>query len=479
VIEMADDARTVILVPRRADGGPRDRIWAWCRARWERLHPELPIVEGHHTVGPFSRSAAINEAARLAGDWDHAVVVDADVFLPPAQVREAIERATTTGRVTWAFQRWRGLSRAATERLLRPDPAHERGLFGPDGLPGWDGTGLGIEALVERTNPVSWSCCFVVPRTVWDAVGGFDERFRGWGWEDMAFRSVVTTLHGHERIDGDLYHWWHPRSVEREPARSEHRPEYEANQALGRRYMAAAEAGDVGTLEGLVAGARATRAGITVLVLTNGRREYLERCIASLEAMVSGPVIRRRIWDDSGDVTFRAWLRETYPAYHVMPTRVRNAGYTEAMGGIWRYVAARPGGYAFLVEEDFTFERPVDLAQLAAVLDADRNLTQVALLRQPCYPREIEAGGIVEEAPDDFTTRRLDGLAWLEHRRFFTTNPTLFRRSLCEVPWPSGAHSEARFGERLNEDPDNRFALFGDGTPWVRHIGDRRTGRGY
>ena len=61
--------RTVILVPRR-DGNPeRDAVWAWVRAWWSREFPDLPIVEGHHDTGLFNRSAALNIASRLAGEW--------------------------------------------------------------------------------------------------------------------------------------------------------------------------------------------------------------------------------------------------------------------------------------------------------------------------------------------------------------------------------------------------------------------------
>ena len=89
--------RTVFLVPRRADGGHRDKVWAWCRRRWETLFPDVPIYEGHHDEGLFNRSAAINNAARAAdadGHWDLAIVIDSDVLLPLTQVRAAINVRT-------------------------------------------------------------------------------------------------------------------------------------------------------------------------------------------------------------------------------------------------------------------------------------------------------------------------------------------------------------------------------------------------
>ena len=60
--------RVVFLVPRRADDGHRDELWRYARKRWEALFPEWPVFEGHHDVGPFNRSAAVNLAADLADE---------------------------------------------------------------------------------------------------------------------------------------------------------------------------------------------------------------------------------------------------------------------------------------------------------------------------------------------------------------------------------------------------------------------------
>ena len=58
--------RTVFLVPRREDNGHRDKLWEYCRTRWESYFPDIPIYEGHHDAGPFNRSAAVN---RVSSTW--------------------------------------------------------------------------------------------------------------------------------------------------------------------------------------------------------------------------------------------------------------------------------------------------------------------------------------------------------------------------------------------------------------------------
>jgi GT2 family glycosyltransferase len=54
----------------------------------------------------------------------------------------------------------------------------------------------------------------VVSRAAFEEVGGYDERFVGWGWEDTSFAIALEKLCGPQtRVPGPLYHLWHP-SVE-------------------------------------------------------------------------------------------------------------------------------------------------------------------------------------------------------------------------------------------------------------------------
>ena len=86
----------VILVPRRGGYPDRDRLWAFCRTWWLNDFPDWEIHEGEGPEGPFCRSHAINEAATKAGDWDVAVIIDADVLLDPHAVRAAVDLAVAT-----------------------------------------------------------------------------------------------------------------------------------------------------------------------------------------------------------------------------------------------------------------------------------------------------------------------------------------------------------------------------------------------
>lgn len=194
---MPTEPRVVILVPRRAGVADRDRLWAFTREWWERDHPDWPIVEGHHTEGLFNRSLAVNAAATSAGRWDVAVIIDSDVLCNKRAVETAVDMARAMKVMVVAFHQRLHLNKDTTARVLG-------GFRGS-----WESAGM-----IERVYDDQWSSCVVVPRTLWDDVGGFDPQFVGWGYEDDAFRWACETIADKPmlRVSGKLWHLWHEAS---------------------------------------------------------------------------------------------------------------------------------------------------------------------------------------------------------------------------------------------------------------------------
>ena len=450
--------RVVVLVPRRGDGGWRDRLWAFCRRWWEAAHPEWTIVEGDHLDGPFNRAAAVNAAARAAGEWDVAVVLDADVILHPETVARAVRDAHESGCAWLPFAQRCSLSRPATQRLL-------------SGSLGWP---IPIKEAVERQ---AWnvSTCVVVPRSAWDAVGGFDERFVGWGGEDDAFHAALAVTVGVCRGKGEAWHLWHEASLHRSDEVL-----YRQALALADRYSACAgidrrRPGIVRPPGDAMARLLAEDRGddqVVVVCLTNGRRpKLLAETIESFGAMVSGPVGRRLIVGDGCRPLFPGW--ET--------TTISGGNYRRAMREAVRRAIGSGQPWVFWLEDDWSFCRPVDLRAFQAVMEADPSIVQMSLQRQAWYRPEKQVGGIFATSPGAFDQR--DG--WVAHRRYWTQNPMLTRRStLAEHPWPQVPQSEWRFAELvLGADPDRVAGVWGalDDDPWVTHLGKVRAGsaRGY
>jgi hypothetical protein len=222
---------------------------------------------------------------------------------------------------------------------------------------------------------------------------------------------------------------------------------------------------------------------IALLVMTDGRRDCIARTIPSALAQLDGSITRRIIHDDSGDTEYRAWLMGNFPTFEIVGPPHGRSGFGGAISSAWDYIATNvEEPFVFHLEDDFTFNRSVDLTDMAVVLDLNPHIVQVALRRQPWNPEEREAGGIVELHPGDYKDCRVGGMDFLTHRRFFTTNPSLYRRKLCEQPWPNGCNSEGRFSiDLFTADPAACSAFFGarDSGEWVTHIGNERIGTGY
>ncbi|QWY83991.1 n-acetylglucoseaminyltransferase [Microbacterium phage A3Wally] len=182
-----------ILVPRRDDHGRRDEIWEGLKTQvWNGCQ----VFEGYHEgPGPFNRSAAINAAAEAAGDWRLAIIADADSLLADmGRLWGATATALRENRLVIPHSRWVNVEEDEADAFLQTAKPPLR----------WR------KDRVRYNNTVS--SFLIVPRDVWDAVNGFDERFVGWGFEDNAFMHAVDTMtEGHIRLEGDVYHLAHER----------------------------------------------------------------------------------------------------------------------------------------------------------------------------------------------------------------------------------------------------------------------------
>jgi hypothetical protein len=189
-------------------------------ARYRELLPAADVVDVDTEHELFCLAGVRNLGVRLAerGGYDVAVLADADTLPEREPLLAAIEAAQTSGRVHLPYTEYRSLRADGTAQY-------------------WAGTPL--EDCNHLTVAAACSGVFVTTPATWWSVGGQDERFRGWGMEDVAFLVAHRTLLGSDpvRHDGRVYALHHESATK-------HGPQYDANVALYQRYLVAAETGD-------------------------------------------------------------------------------------------------------------------------------------------------------------------------------------------------------------------------------------------
>lgn len=169
--------RIAVCVPFRPSHPDRVRNFARVRQGWD--FAGLPVHTGDCN-GHWKRALAVNAACAQAADADVLFVSDSDILLddPVGQTLAACRAALEHNAYAVAFT-----------TLVYLD-------------------GKGEEFWRQS---MIWGGVFAVPRSLYDEVGGFDERFRGYGSEDKGFLVCASTLGGpKQRMQGVAYHLDHP-----------------------------------------------------------------------------------------------------------------------------------------------------------------------------------------------------------------------------------------------------------------------------
>lgn len=153
-----------------------------------------PEVYGHlvtSDVRPFPKAQLVNHAVHEV-TAPVVLLVDADTVVPAAQILEAVRLAGEAPGLVFAFDHYQRLTRAATARVLAGEHCHP----GPSWIE-WSRHDAGSHG------------CIVVQRESFLAVDGYDERFAGWGYEDLDLNRRMAERWPLRRVPGDLYHLWH------------------------------------------------------------------------------------------------------------------------------------------------------------------------------------------------------------------------------------------------------------------------------
>ena len=175
-----------------------------------------------YNPGPFNKSWGFNVAALLARN-PVLVAADADVIAQHA-LADAVERCRQGAAAAKPYRAIVDLTPEETMRVRAGEWSYapERSR---DALPSREG---------KQEFIVFAGGLFVIRREVYLRIGGFDERFLGWGGEDDAMSARIrrTKIATEEIAAPPALHLWHPRSQESTFGQ----PNYQANVALLGEY---------------------------------------------------------------------------------------------------------------------------------------------------------------------------------------------------------------------------------------------------
>lgn len=249
-----DQGRDIsILIPFRSDGTERQEIFDWLERFYMWRLPEAQVIIGTDDGTPFSKTCAVNEAARLA-TGDVFVILDADCWIDPKVILEAafrirVARAQDKRRWYVPYRHLYRLSERSSRRILEENP------FWVPSPEGWadecedlldidnqDESGIGhnFGALIQ-----------IMPSEAFWEVGGMEPRCRGWGTDDVAFVMALDTLYTrHRTLDADVFTFHHTPRGRRHHRMWAGQEGEDPNGRLGERYRRAC--GDPSRMRALV-----------------------------------------------------------------------------------------------------------------------------------------------------------------------------------------------------------------------------------
>jgi len=129
----------------------------------------------------FNLAASRNLGMKQAFDqgFDAVVLSDADVFVCPDTLIEAINHSLEHNVISNPYNFLIELTKRGTIMFFNGDERCANQYSWRSETPTF------IDGKISAFNPCAG--LNIVPRSVWDVIGGFDENFVGWGYEDTAY----------------------------------------------------------------------------------------------------------------------------------------------------------------------------------------------------------------------------------------------------------------------------------------------------
>ena len=197
-----------LIIPFSSGDRTRKKLLKWLLEYWKHELPEAEIVIGKSKGKIFCKGEALNDAVQRS-TGEVLVIIDSDAYLPGTVIEYCADRILENPCDRLWFVPYRHLYRLTkriTKQILKSNPANP---YRPPCHP--------PKEFIENNGHKSkyghryGAMIMIFPREAYDLLGCFDERFRGWGGEDVSLLRALDTLYGkHKTTRNCIFHLWHP-----------------------------------------------------------------------------------------------------------------------------------------------------------------------------------------------------------------------------------------------------------------------------
>lgn len=186
----------------------RKRTFEWLLKYLACELPQAEIVIGKSRSKVFCKGEALNDAARRA-KGKVLVILDADAYISGDVLNKCADKILDNLDNHLWFVPYRNLYRLKkdiTEDIIASDPCNPLRIPSPPPCDLIDNHGH-----TSKYGHRYGAMVMMFPRQALKILGCFDERFKGWGGEDVALLRALDTLYGkHKTTKNDVLHLWHP-----------------------------------------------------------------------------------------------------------------------------------------------------------------------------------------------------------------------------------------------------------------------------
>lgn len=197
-----------LLIPFSSTDKTREKNFKWLIKYWKHELPDAEIIIGKSKGKVFCKGEALNNAYKKSKGRVVAIL-DADAYISGNIINHCANRILEDIEHHLWYVPYRTLYRLTkeyTQEIIDSDPKSP--LRPPDILP---------EGYYENSGDKTkyghryGAMLMMFHRNAITKLGCFDERFKGWGGEDIALLRALDTLYGKHKITRNaIFHLWHP-----------------------------------------------------------------------------------------------------------------------------------------------------------------------------------------------------------------------------------------------------------------------------